>query len=271
MGALIRAIYIIGISTLAFLLWILGTVFVKGGAVIVKYGLQIFTSPPPPPMVEGGGLANAIVGTLIMVSLAWILAFPIGLLAGILIGKYGHSKLAKVADHFSASLIEVPTIAVGLAVYWMVVTYTGFSVLAGAISLAIIMLPYIVIYTAETYKKIPALLEEGALALGIPRYKVLLKILRPIAMPGILAGTLMGVAKAAGEAAPLLFTSFGSDQIPTSIFQPASALSLIVYVYGFSPFENYIELAWAASFILVFMIVLPLIIISRIVAREYEL
>ncbi len=271
MGALVKAIYAIGISALVFLFWILATVFIKGGAVIAKYGIQIFTSTPPPPLVEGGGLANAIVGTIIMVSLAWIMAFPIGLLTGVLIGKYGYSRIAKIADHFSASLIEVPTIAVGLAVYWLVVTYIGFSALAGAISLAIIMLPYIVIYTAEVYRKIPTLLEEGALALGIPRYKVLLKILRPLAMPGILAGTLMGVAKAAGEAAPLLFTSFGSDQIPTSLFQPASALSLAVYVYGFSPFDNYIELAWAASFILVFMIVLPLIIISRIVVREHEL
>ncbi len=269
-------IYILSISSLAVLLWILFSIALNGLPVIAKYGYQIFVNDIPPPVFFFGppkvGLAPAIIGTLEMLAISLILSFPIGFLAGVLIAEFKRSRISRIAEYVASLLVELPTIAAGIAVYWaLVVPLKGFSALAGALSLSIIMVPYITIYTAEAYKKVPREIKEGGLALGIPYSKVLFKVLKGLVAPSVLVGTLMATAKAAGEAAPLLFTAGWSNKVNLDPLKPSASLSVLIYKFGFSSQQLWLELSWAASFILVFLIILPLIIISKLLVRRHEL
>ncbi len=269
-------IYVLSLSALGLLAWILGSIIVNGLPVVLHYGTQLFTANIPPPMFFFGpppevGIAPAIVGTLMIVSIALAISFPIGFLAGVLISEFHYTKLAQVAEHMASLLVEVPTIAAGIAIYWLlVVPLKDFSALSGAIALSLIMIPYITLYTAEAFRKVPRIIKEGGLALGIPYSKVLFKILRGLVAPSVITGVLIAVAKAAGEAAPLLFTAGWNNKVTFDPFEPSASLSVLIYKFGFSSQELWLKLSWAASFILVFMIILPLIIISKLVVRRHE-
>ena len=269
-------IYALSFLALGLLLWVLGSIAYNGLPVILHYGVQIFTANIPPPMFFFGpppevGLAPAIVGTLMIVGIALLISFPIGFLAGVLMAEFHYTKIAQVAEHVASLLVEVPTIAAGIAIYWLIVVPSqGFSAIAGSVALSLIMIPYIALYTAESYKKVPRIIKEGGLALGIPYSKVLFKVIRGLVAPGVVTGVLIAVAKAAGEAAPLLFTAGWSNKVSLDPFQQSASLSVLIYKFGFSSQDLWLKLSWAASFILVFMIILPLIVISKIVVRKHE-
>jgi len=269
-------IYVIGLSALAVLLWVLGSIILNGLPVILKYGTQIFTKNIPPPMFlffgkPEVGLAPAIVGTLMVVAIASLVSIPIGFTAGILIAEFKGSKLAKLAEEMASTLVEVPTITAGISLYWLLVMPTKSpSALAGGLALSLIMIPYIAIYTAETYRRVPAIIKEGGLALGLKYTTVLFRVIRGLVLPGVVSGILMALAKAAGEAAPLLFTAGWNDKVTFNPFDQVSTLSVLIYKFGFSSQELWRELSWAASFILVFMIILPLVIISKIMVKRHE-
>ncbi|ALU11525.1 phosphate ABC transporter permease [Ignicoccus islandicus DSM 13165] len=271
----ILAIYVLSLSALGTLLWILGSIVANGLPIVMKYGYQLFVNDIPPPIFFFGtpkvGIAPAIVGTLEMIFMALLISFPIGFLAGVLIAEFRRSKLSRIAEDVASLLVELPTIAAGIAIYWLVVVPTkSFSALAGSMALSVIMVPYITIYTAEAYRKVPKEVKEGGLALGIPYPKVLFKVLRGLIAPGVVTGTLIALAKAAGEAAPLLFTAGWSDKLELDPLKPSASLSVLIYKFGFSSQELWLELSWAASFVLVFAIILPLIIISKLVVRRHE-
>ena len=269
-------IYVLSLSVLGTLIWILASIAINGLPVILKYGYQLFVNDIPPPIFFFGppkvGLAPAIAGTLEMLLLALIISFPMGFLAGVLIAEFGRFRLARAVEDVASLLVELPTIAAGIAVYWLLVVPTKtFSALAGALSLSIIMVPYITLYTAEAYRKVPKEVKEGGLALGIPYSKVLFRVLRGLVAPSVITGALIALAKAAGEAAPLLFTAGWSDKLNLDPLRPTASLSVLIYKFGFSSQELWLELSWAASFILVFIIILPLIIISKLLVRGHEL
>ena len=273
----IALIYLVGLSSLGILLWVLGSIIVNGLPVILKYGFDIFTKNIPPPMFlffgkPEVGLAPAIIGTLMVVGIAILVSLPIGFTAGILIAEFKYNKLARLAEELASTLVEVPTITAGISVYWLlVIPMHNPSALAGGVALSLIMIPYIAIYTAETYKRVPMTIKEGGLALGLKYSTVLFKVIRGLVLPGVVSGILMALAKGAGEAAPLLFTAGWNDKVTLNPFDQVSTLSVLIYKFGFSSQELWRELSWAASFILVFIIILPLIAISKAMVRKHEI
>ena len=274
-GALwIALFYLLGLSALVPLVWILFSIVINGLPVILKYGWQLFVNNIPPPIFFFGtpkvGIAPAIVGTLLVVTIAFLISFPIGFLAGIVISEFGHTRVGRLVEDLASTLVEVPTITAGVSVYWLlVVPVKGFSAFAGGVALSLIMIPYIALYTAESYRRVPKVIKEGGLALGLKYTTVLFRVLKGLVLPGVVSGALMAIAKGAGEAAPLLFTAGWSDKVSLDPFKPVSTLSVLIYKFGFSSQELWLELSWAASFILVFMIILPLIILSKVLVKKH--
>jgi len=270
----IGIIYAISLSALAALLWVLGSILVNGLPVVLKYGAELFLNDIPPPLFFFGepqvGLAPAIVGTLMVTGIAFLIAFPLGFVSGVVIAEFGHTRWGRFLEDLASTLVEVPTITAGVAVYWtLVVPMKGFSALAGGLALSLVMIPYVALYTAESYRKVPKVIKEGGLALGLKYTTVLFKVIRGLVLPGVVSGALMAVAKGAGEAAPLLFTAGWSDRLSLDPFSPTATLSVLIYKFGFSSQDLWLELSWAASFILVFMIILPLIVISRLLVKRH--
>lgn len=226
----------------------------------------------PEPIGEtGGGISNAIVGTLMLVSLAVVVSVPIGISTGIYLSELRKHWFA----HWVRLAIEViqgiPSIVIGIIVYiWVVLPWGGFSALSGGIALGIMMLPLVIKSTEETLKLIPDSLKEASLALGVPYYRTILRVILPAGLSGISTGVILGVARIAGETAPLLFTAFGNPFMNYSIFKPVSSLPLLIYNYAISPYPEWHSLAWAASLILIGLI-LALIILSKIIARKWKI
>ncbi len=250
------------------LVWITYTVLYRGLAAI---NFDFFTKLPTPPMVPGGGLANAILGTLAMTILASLLAVPIGLLAGVCLGEFGHQS--RVADlcRFSANvLIGMPSIIVGVFVYaLLVVTMGNFSGWAGAVALAIIMLPVVARTTEDMLRLVPDPLRESALAMGASRWQVTLAIVFRAAKSGIITGVLLGVARVSGETAPLLFTALNSPYMISSLSQPTPNLTVTIFNYAMSPYEDWQQLAWGAS-LLITVGVLALNLMARFTFGEKQ-
>jgi phosphate transport system permease protein len=214
-----------------------------------------------------GGIANGITGTLLMVSVASAMAIPTGILTGIYLYENQNKFLAGLTRNISDILQGVPSIVLGLISYLWVVKYitNGFSALAGSVSLAIMMLPMIVRSTEETLKMIPVAIKEAALALGVPYYKVLLKVLVPTGFSGLLTGILLGISRILGETAPLLLTALGSSRINLDVTEPVSAIPLLIWEFYNDP--NMAELIWSSSLLLMIM-VLSLNIISKQLAAQ---
>ena len=229
-----------------------------------------FTHTPKPVGEAGGGMANAIVGTLILIGLAALFAVPVGLVCGVHLSEYGQSKFSSIARFAADVLNGVPSIVVGIFAYSIaVLPFKRFSAVAGGIALGILMIPIVVRTTEELLRLVPGGLREGALALGATRSRAVLTVILPAALPGILTGVLVALARVAGETAPLLFTSFNSPYWSTNIFQPMASLTYQVWTYAQSPYEDWHRQAWAGAFLLV-LIILVLSIVARLAVRRLE-
>lgn len=229
-----------------------------------------FTQVPRPVGESGGGMANAIVGTLMLVFIAAAIAVPVGVLCGVHLAEFAGTKFSS-AVRFAADVLNgVPSIVVGIFAYGLVVLpFHRFSALAGGFALSIMMVPIIARTTEELLKLVPGGLKEGALALGATRTRAMFTVILPSALPGILTGILVALARIAGETAPLLFTSFNNRFWSTSPVQPIGSLTVQIFTYAVSPYEDWHRQAWAGAFVLVMMI-LVLSLIARLVTRRLE-
>jgi phosphate transport system permease protein len=229
-----------------------------------------FTDAPHPQGVPGGGVLNAIIGTLEIVGIASLLAVPIGALIGIFLSEYGRNQLGDTVRFISDVLTGLPSIAFGILGYTVVVSTTHhFSAISASIALAVLMLPVILRATESALLLVPQTMREAGLALGAPRWRVTLEIVVPAALGGIVTGALLAMARAAGETAPLLFTAFGNDIVQTNPLQPIGALALTVFRNALSPYQNLQDQAWAAALLLV-MLVAATNILARIYVRRVQ-
>jgi phosphate transport system permease protein len=247
------------------LLAVLSYVLIKG---ISRLNLDLLTQLPPPPMAPGGGVANAIVGTLIMVGLASVISVPIGVGAAIFLSEFSNPSTARWIRFAANVLNGVPSIILGVFAYAaLVVTTKTFSAYAGAVALAILMLPTIIRTTDEAFKIVPQDIRWASLGVGAAKYQTVLQIVLPAALPAIMTGVTLAIARAAGETAPLIFTALNTQFWPNSLSQPTPSLSVLVFNFATVPFKNQQELAWSASLILV-LLVLTTSIISRFALRR---
>jgi len=217
--------------------------------------LAFFTHTPRPTGEGGGGMANAIVGTLEMVGLAALIGLPVAVLAGVYLAEARGSRLA-TAVRFTADVLNgVPSIVVGIFVYLLlVVPMGGFSALAGAVALATMLVPMVTRTTEEMVRLVPRELMEGGLALGVPRWRTMLGVVLPAARGGILTGALVGVARIAGETAPLLFTALGNQFWQLDPRHPTAALPLQIFAYAISPYDDWHRQAWAGALVLILLV-----------------
>ena len=233
---------------LAMLLWILGDVARKGAAAL---NWSFFTELPAPPGMEGGGLGNAVVGTLAMTLLAAVIAIPVGLAAGTYLAEVGRGRLADAVRLVNDILVSAPSIVVGVFVYLLLVKPLGhFSGYAGAVSLAILMVPVVTRTTEEMLRLIPTALREAALAIGCPQWRMTLQILFRAARSGLTTGILLAIARVAGETAPLLFTALNSPYWVKSLSEPTANLTVTLFNYAMSPYDDWRELAWGAALLI---------------------
>lgn len=248
------------------LFWITFDVLGKG---LSAWRLDFFTHLPTPPGIPGGGVINAIVGTLTMTVIASLLAIPLGLLAGVFLAEFGQdSRLANNSRFLANVLMGLPSIIIGVFAYAILVRPLGnFSGYAGAFALAVIMLPVVARTTEDMLRLVPNTLRESALALGAPRWKVTLVVVFRAAKAGLITGVLLAVARVSGETAPLLFTALNSPFWPSSLAQPTPNLTVTIFDYAMSPYADWQEKAWGAS-LLITLGVLFITIISRWVLRE---
>jgi phosphate transport system permease protein len=218
---------------------------------------DFFTKLPEPAGEVGGGVAHAIVGTLIIVGMASLIGLPVGIGAGIYCAEFPGSRLTWVTRFVADVLNGTPSIVVGVFAWtWIVATQKHFSALAGSIALALLMVPMVMRTTEEMIKLVPNSLREAALALGYPRWRTSLSIVARTALPGIVTGSLLAVARVAGETAPLLFTALGSQYLSLRLDQPMAALPLIVFNYATGPYEQWHQFAWAAALVLILVVLL---------------
>lgn len=231
---------------------------------------QFLTHLPTPVGEAGGGVANAIVGTMTIVALACAIAIPGGILAGVYLAEYGKgdNRLARTIRFTADVLAGVPSIVVGMFVYAIVVVpMKRQSAIAGSIALAILMIPTIARTTEELLKLVPDALREAALALGVPRWKAIMRVVVRTALPGIATGIVLSVARATGETAPLLFTSASNRHWAEGIDQPTASLTVQIFQYSVAPYDDWHEQAWAAALVLI-VFVLLMNIIARVLVRH---
>jgi phosphate transport system permease protein len=237
---------------------------------IRSINLAFFTHMPQPVGELGGGMANAIVGTLIVSGLAAAMAIPIGVVSGIYMSEYAGSRLASVVRFAADTLNGVPSIVIGLFAYVVaVLPFKQFSALAGGLALGIMMIPIIARTTEELLLLVPGTMREGALALGATRARAVLSVMLPAALPGIVTGIVLALARIAGETAPLLFTAFNNRFFSTSLRQPISTLTVQVFTYATGPYDDWHRQAWAGALVLV-AIVLICSLLARFATRRLE-
>lgn len=232
--------------------------------------LAFFTQMPKPVGEAGGGMANAIVGTLILIGLAAAFAVPVGVICGIHLAEYPTARFSSIVRFAADVLNGVPSIVIGIFAYGLVVLpVKRFSAIAGGVALGILMIPIVVRTTEELLRLVPNSLREGALALGATRSRAVFTVVVPAALPGILTGILVALARVAGETAPLLFTSFNNRFWSLNMGQPMASLTVQVFTYAISPYDDWHRQAWAGAFLLVAMI-LTLSLIARFAVRRLE-
>jgi phosphate transport system permease protein len=261
-------------GTLTFLTWIAAILasvplfsviymlLVEGGS---RLDWEALSALPPAGFEMGGGFGNAIVGTLVMVGIAAAISMPLGMLAAIYLAILDpNSKIASLSRFLSKVLTGMPSILAGVFAYAAVVLLMGtYSAWAGGIALAVLMLPTVVLTAEEAMKMVPQRMKDAAYGMGCTRSQVIWKVVLPTGLPGILTGVMLAVAGAAGESAPLLFTALFSNYFISELAEPTASLSILIYNFSGMPFENQIELAWAASLVLV-LIVLVFNILARL-------
>lgn len=247
------------------LLLILATLIAKGAG---SLSTAFFTQAPAPVGEPGGGVLHGLVGTLMMVGVASLAGLPIGIGAGIHCAEYPHSRLSTAARFIADVMNGTPSIVVGVFAWtWIVAKQGHFSALAGSAALGMLMIPMVMRTTEELLKLVPVSLREAALALGYSRWRTSLTVVLRTALPGIVTGTLLSVARISGETAPLLFTALGSEFFSTHLDRPMAALPLVVFKYAQSPYPAWHQLAWTAALVLI-LVVLLLSIAARVVTRQ---
>jgi phosphate transport system permease protein len=251
---------------LAVLLWILFVLLSNGLAAI---DLNLFTQDTPAPGTEGGGLRNAIVGSLLMVGFTVLLSTPIGILAGIYLTEYGdESRTAEITRFVTDIMLSAPSIVLGLFVYAIAVATVGtFSGWAGTLALSLIAVPVVVRTTENMLRLVPGGLREAAFALGAPRWKVSLMVTLRAAKSGVMTGLLLAIARISGETAPLLFTALNNQFFSTDMGKPLANLPVVIYQFAMSPYDNWVRLAWGGALLITFA-VLVLNIVARVYFRE---
>jgi len=242
---------------------------------IVKNGIssinwEFIVNLPKPVGEIGGGVSNAIIGTFILIIISSIISVPIGLSAGIYLSENRRGKIPYIVRLCVETLQGIPSIVIGIIAYaWIVVPMKSPSALSGGVALGIMMLPVIIRTTEETLKLIPISLREASLALGVPYFRTILRVVLPAGLSGIVTGILLSIARITGETAPLLFTAFGSNFMNLNVFKPIASLPLVIFNYATSPYNEWISLAWGASFVLV-VLALGLNLIAKLVARKWK-
>ena len=249
------------------LIFIIIYIFREG---ITKINWAFLTQIPKPVGEAGGGIVNALIGSIIIVLVASIIAIPIGILCGIYLSENKTGRLPYWSRLSVDVLQGVPSIVIGIVMYFWVVKPIGtFSALSGSVALAIMMLPILIRSTEETLKLIPFSLKEAGLALGLPYHKVILRVIVPCGISGILSGVMLSIARIAGETAPLLFTAFGNPYLNTNLAKPMQSLPLMIFNYATSPYDEWHDMAWGAALILLFT-VLSLNIITKLITRRWN-
>jgi len=224
---------------------------------ISKISWNFLTNIPKPVGEIGGGIANALLGSILIVAVAAVIAVPFGILCGIYLSENKNSRIARWSRLAVDVLQGTPSIVIGIVIYFWIVKPSGtFSAISGSVALAIMMLPIVIRSTEETLKLIPATLHEAGFALGLPYHKVILRIIVPCGISGILSGVILSVARIAGETAPLLFTAFGNPYISANVLRPMQSLPLLIFNYATSPYDEWHDLAWGASLILLIWVLL---------------
>ncbi|MEY3724334.1 MAG: hypothetical protein RLZZ365_269 [Pseudomonadota bacterium] len=249
-----------------FLFWILAILLWKGFAAISP---SLFFASTPAPGSEGGGLANPIVGSLMMVFFCAFISTPIGILAGIYLSEYGqNNKFSEVTRFVTDIMLSAPSIVIGLFVYAIIVYQVKhFSGWAGTVALSLIAIPVVVRTTENMLKLVPTTLREAAFALGAPKWKVSLSVVLRAAKSGVITGVLLAIARVSGETAPLLFTALNNQFFSTNMNAPMANLPVVIFQFAMSPYDNWVNLAWGGALLITFA-VLSLNILARVVLRE---
>ena len=249
------------------LLFILGFI-IKAG--ITKINWHFLVNVPKPVGETGGGIANALVGSILIIFCASLIAVPIGILCGIYLSENGKTRLAYWCRLCVDILQGVPSIVIGIIAYfWLVKPLGGFSALSGSVALAIMMLPIVIRSTEETLKLLPSSLQEADFALGMPFHRVIFKVVVPVGISGILSGVMLSIARITGETAPLLFTAFGNPYLSFNITKPMQSLPHLIFDYATSPYDDWKNLAWGASVILLLWVLL-LNIFTKLITRKWK-
>ena len=251
---------------LFWLVWIMWTTFTRG---IAAMKLDLFTQMTPPPGADGG-LLNAFAGSLIMCFGAILIGTPIGIAAGTYLAEYANKRrIGEVIRFVNDILLSAPSIVLGLFIYELVVHQVGhFSAIAGALALALIVLPVVVRTTDEMLRLVPSQMREAALSLGIPQWKVTMQVLFRSALPGIVTGILLALARISGETAPLLFTALNNQYWTTDVTSPMASVPVVIFQYAMSPYESWQSLAWAGAFVVTAFVLLLSLISRAILVRN---
>jgi phosphate transport system permease protein len=232
--------------------------------------LDFFTKMPRPVGEAGGGLANAIVGTLILTGLGSLFAIPVGILSGIYMSEYAGTRFASLVRFAADTLNGVPSIVIGVFIYGVaVLPFKQFSAIAGGLALGVMMIPIIARTTEELLLLVPGTMREGALALGATRSRAVFSVVVPSALPGIITGVVLALARIAGETAPLLFTAFSNRFFTTKLTQPIASLTVMIFTYANSPYQDWHRQAWAGALVLVAMVLLCSLL-ARFATRRLE-
>jgi len=251
---------------LAALIWILWTLFYNGFSAL---SWDFFTQDTPAPGSDGGGLRNAIVGSLMIIGVTTLVSTPIGILAGIYLAEYGAtSRFAAITRFVTDIMLSAPSIVVGLFVYALVVaTLGGFSGWAGSLALSLIAIPVVVRTTENMLLLVPSALREAAFAVGAPRWQVSLKVTLRAVKAGVVTGILLAIARVTGETAPLLFTALNNQFFSTDMSQPMGNLPVVIFQFAMSPYDNWVSLAWGGA-LLIALLVLGINIVARVMFRN---
>lgn len=259
-------LWVVSLAAAVPLVSVLAMLVYRGGA---RLGVELFTRLPPAGLEPGGGFGNAIVGTVVMVAVASAISVPFGILGGVFLGVIApESRLAAATRFIAKVLTGFPSILAGVFVYaWLVLAMGTYSAIAGGVALAVLMLPTVMLTAEQSVRMVPQRMKDAAHGMGCTETQVVWKVVLPTALPGILTGIMLAVAGAAGNSAPLLFTALFSNYWIGSLTEPTASLAILIYNFSGMPFPNQIELAWAASLVLV-LIVLVFNIASRLVGSS---
>ena len=259
-----------GLSVLVALVPLILVLFYVLSQGLTSLSISFFTEMPKPVGETGGGMANAIVGSLIVTLLGAAFAIPIGIMSGIYAAEYSGTRVANAVRFAADTLNGVPSIVIGVFVYTIaVLPFRRFSALAGGLALGIMMIPLIMRTTEELLRLVPSTLREGALALGATRARAVFTVVVPAALPGILTGILLALARIAGETAPLLFTAFNNSFFTSDVRQPISTLTVQVFAYSIAPYKDWHRQAWAGALVLV-SLVLVCSLLARVATARME-